>query len=38
LSQEHQLLQRKHNGRKKKTLYVGNLRQIGQINAPDLPQ
>jgi hypothetical protein len=38
LSQEHQLLQRKHNRCKKETLYTGNLRQIGQIHAPDLLQ
>jgi hypothetical protein len=37
LSQKHQLLQRKHEGCKKETLNAGNLRQIGQIHAPDLP-
>jgi hypothetical protein len=30
--------QRKNNRRKKETLNTGNLRQIGQIHAPDLPQ
>jgi hypothetical protein len=38
LSQEHQSLQCKHDGRKRETLYTGNLRQIGQIHSPDLPR
>ncbi len=38
LSQERQSLQCKHSGCKKETLYAGNLRQILQIHAPDLPQ
>jgi hypothetical protein len=37
-SQEHQLLQHKHDGRKKEILYARNLRQIGRIHAPDLPR
>ncbi len=37
-SQERQLQQPKRNGRKKETLYAGNLRQIRQIHAPDLPR
>ncbi len=38
LSQEHQLPQCKRNKCKKTTLYARNIRQIGQIHAPDLPQ
>ncbi len=38
LSQERQPLQPKRNERKTETLNAGNLRQIGQIHAPDLPQ
>jgi hypothetical protein len=37
-SQERQLPQRKLDKCKKDTLYMGNLRQIGQIQAPDLPR
>ncbi len=38
LSQEQQLLHPKRCGHKKETFYAGNLRQIGQIHALDLPQ
>ncbi len=38
LSQEHQSPWHKRDGCKKEALYAGNLRQIGQIHAPDLPQ
>jgi hypothetical protein len=38
LSQEHQLPQSKRNKCKKETLNAGNLRQIGQIQAPDHQQ
>ncbi len=37
LSWKRQSPQCKRNGRKKKTLNAGNLRQIGKIHAPDLP-